>query len=145
MTLQQMLQWGAGWLKEREVPEADLNAWYLLADCFQMERSDYFLHQEEEADAGKEKKFRQMIEKRGQRIPLEYILGYTEFMGLKFEVDSHVLIPRQDTECLVEQVLPFCPGKRCWIFAPDPGVSGSAWQFLADPPQWCWQMSPGKR
>ena len=45
MTLQQMLQWGAGWLKEREVPEADLNAWYLLADCFQMERSDYFLHQ----------------------------------------------------------------------------------------------------
>ena len=105
MTLQQMLQWGAGWLKEREVPEADLNAWYLLADCFQMERSDYFLHQEEEADAGKEKKFRQMIEKRGQRIPLEYILGYTEFMGLKFEVDSHVLIPRQDTETLVEQVL----------------------------------------
>lgn len=86
MTLQQMLQWGAGWLKEREVPEADLNAWYLLADCFQMERSGYFLHQEEEADAGKEKKFRQMIEKRGQRIPLEYILGYTEFMGLKFEV-----------------------------------------------------------
>ena len=123
MTLQQMLQWGAGWLKEREVPEADLNAWYLFADCFQMERSGYFLHQEEEADAGKEKKFRQMIEKRGQRIPLEYILGYTEFMGLKFKVNSKVLIPRQDTETLVEEalktvkpgmkVLDMCTGSGC--------------------------------
>ena len=133
MTLQQMLQWGAGWLKEREVPEADLNAWYLLADCFQMERSGYFLHQEEEADAGKEKKFRQMIEKRGQRIPLEYILGYTEFMGLKFEVDSHVLIPRQDTECLVEQVLPFCPGKKVLDLCTGSGCIGISLAVLGGP------------
>ena len=133
MTFQQMLQWGAGWLKEREVPEADLNAWYLLADCFQMERSDYFLHQEEEADAGKEKKFRQMIEKRGQRIPLEYILGYTEFMGLKFEVDSHVLIPRQDTECLVEQVLPFCPGKKVLDLCTGSGCIGISLAVLGGP------------
>lgn len=133
MTLQQMLQWGAGWLKEREVPEADLNAWYLLADCFQMERSGYFLHQEEEVDAGKEKKFRQMIEKRGQRIPLEYILGYTEFMGLKFEVDSHVLIPRQDTECLVEQVLPFCPGKKVLDLCTGSGCIGISLAVLGGP------------
>ena len=133
MTLQQMLQWGAGWLKEREVPEADLNAWYLLADCFQMERSGYFLHQEEEADAGKEKKFRQMIEKRGQRIPLEYILGYTEFMGFKFEVDSHVLIPRQDTECLVEQVLPFCPGKKVLDLCTGSGCIGISLAVLGGP------------
>ena len=133
MTLQQMLQWGAGWLKEREVPEADLNAWYLFADCFQMERSGYFLHQEEEADAEKEKKFRQMIEKRGQRIPLEYILGYTEFMGLKFEVDSHVLIPRQDTECLVEQVLPFCPGKKVLDLCTGSGCIGISLAVLGRP------------
>lgn len=133
MTLQQILQWGAGWLKEREVPEADLNAWYLFSDCFEMERSSYFLHQEEEADAEKESKFRQMIEKRGQRIPLEYILGYTEFMGLRFEVDSHVLIPRQDTECLVEQVLPFCRGKKVLDLCTGSGCIGISLAVLGKP------------
>ena len=133
MTLQQILQWGAGWLKEREVPEADLNAWYLFSDCFEMERSSYFLHQEEEADAEKESKFRQMIEKRGRRIPLEYILGYTEFMGLRFEVDSHVLIPRQDTECLVEQVLPFCRGKKVLDLCTGSGCIGISLAVLGKP------------
>ena len=82
---------------------------------------------------GKKKKFRQMIEKRGQRIPLEYILGYTEFMGLKFEVDSHVLIPRQDTECLVEQVLPFCPGKKVLDLCTGSGCIGISLAVLGGP------------
>ena len=93
-----------------------------------------FLHQEEERRMpGKKKKFRQMIEKRGQRIPLEYILGYTEFMGLKFEVDSHVLIPRQDTECLVEQVLPFCPGKKVLDLCTGSGCIGISLAVLGGP------------
>ena len=49
--------------------------------------------------------YREMIEKRASRIPLQQILGSQEFMGLDFFVNEHVLIPRQDTETLVELVL----------------------------------------
>ena len=50
------------------------------------------------------------IELRSKRIPLQHILGYQEFMGLKFKVTPDVLIPRQDTETLVEAVLKEHPG-----------------------------------
>ena len=49
--------------------------------------------------------FRAMVERRGARIPLQHIIGEQEFMGLSFRVNEHVLIPRQDTETLVELVL----------------------------------------
>lgn len=52
-----------------------------------------------------------MILKRGERIPLQHLTGVTEFMGLSFHVNEHVLSPRQDTECLVEEVLKVSEGK----------------------------------
>ncbi|MCI9419716.1 MAG: peptide chain release factor N(5)-glutamine methyltransferase [Eubacterium sp.] len=114
MTLRSLLEWGEGRLVLSDVPEAQLCAWYLLQACFdeKLDRSRYFLRKEEEVCADTKKKFEAYIEKRSQRVPLEYITGYTEFMGLPFEVDEHVLIPRQDTETLVEIVYPLCGGKR---------------------------------
>ena len=117
MTLRQMLEQGRLELFLAEVPEPEENAWYLLQSCFSdkdfsYRRNDYFLHQEDEADESVQRRFFAAVKKRSQRIPLEYILGYTEFMGLVFEVDENVLIPRQDTELLVETVVPFCAGKR---------------------------------
>ena len=53
----------------------------------------------------KEKEFLALIEKRKEKMPIKYILGETEFMGLNFEVKEGVLIPRGDTEILVEEVL----------------------------------------
>ncbi len=117
MTLRQMLEQGRLELFRAEVPEPGENAWYLLQSCFSdkdfsYRRSDYFLHQEDEADDMVQNRFFEAVKKRSQRIPLEYILGYTEFMGLVFEVDENVLIPRQDTELLVETALPLCAEKR---------------------------------
>lgn len=117
MTLRQMLEQGRLELIQAGVPEPEENAWYLMQSCFSdkdfsYRRSDYFLHQEDEADETVQRRFFTAVQKRSQRIPLEYILGYTEFMGLVFEVDENVLIPRQDTELLVETAVPFCAGKR---------------------------------
>lgn len=117
MILEQLLARGVEELEQAGVPEAGLNAWYLLQACFtgsggSFERSDYFLRKEEEADRTIQDQYERMLSRRKKRIPLEYITGYTEFMGLSFLVNENVLVPRQDTETLVEYVYPFCEGKR---------------------------------
>ncbi len=114
MTFAELLQWGEGELMHSDVPDAKLCAWYLLEACFDggMDRSRFFLRREEECGPAVKEKYEAWIEKRRQRVPLEYITGYTEFMGLPFDVDERVLIPRQDTETLVEIAYPLCGGKR---------------------------------
>lgn len=106
MTYREILREGEAALKAAGVNESRLDAWYLFSHCFSMERAAYFL-KSEEAIVGQEAKvrFRYLIEKRKQRIPLQQILENQEFMGLSFFVNEHVLIPRQDTETLVESVL----------------------------------------
>lgn len=121
MTIEQMLRWGTGELAQAGVPEAELSAWYLLRACFEQRqcpdvrdfsRSDYFLRKEEKVSNGRQQQYCKWIERRKGREPLEYITGYTEFMGLSFFVNENVLIPRQDTETLVEEIYPLCAGKR---------------------------------
>ena len=108
MTWQELLNEGEKRLSKKDVPEAKLNAWYLFSDCFETSKSGFFLNQELETESEKTERFLALIAKRCERIPLEYLLGETEFMGLPFLVNENVLIPRQDTECLVEEVLKKC-------------------------------------
>lgn len=122
MTLRNLLKMGEEELAAADIPEAELNAWYLFAYCFALQRSDYFLQCDREAGEEEARAYRQLLERRKTRMPLEYITHETEFMGLPFYVDEHVLIPRQDTECLVEElltvtedrdVLDLCTGSGC--------------------------------
>lgn len=110
MTLQQTLKEGERKLEKEGVPEAGLNAWYLLSACFHLTKSQFFLRAEEVAEEDRSRQYRQWLEKRCRRIPLEYITGETEFMGLPFTVNEYVLIPRQDTECLAEEALHYTAG-----------------------------------
>lgn len=112
MTYADVLRMGEQQLAEADVQENVLNSWYLFSYCFGMRRDRYFLRQEEEAEPSLVERYRKLLEKRAARIPLEQITGETEFMGLPFYLDENVLIPRQDTECLVEEVLPHCRGKN---------------------------------
>ena len=116
MTLQDLYREGIRKLTENEVPEAELNAWYLLQSClseepFSYTRSRFFLEQMEQAAPETITLYMEKVSKREEHIPLEYILGYTEFMGLTFLVREGVLIPRQDTELLVERVLNYLKQK----------------------------------
>lgn len=100
----QILQEAEQRLQEAGIPEAKLDAWYLFEAQFHMRRADYLLRQQEMAPEVSSE-WQEKIRRRCERMPLQYILGNTEFMGLPFQVGPGVLIPRQDTETLVELVL----------------------------------------
>ena len=143
MTYRSMVTEGGRVLAAAGVPEAELDAWYLLEYLRKErgERSDrqwYLLNREDEARAEEEKAYQELIERRAKRIPLQQITGEQEFMGLSFRVNEHVLIPRQDTETLVEeamgkvksgdQVLDMCTGSGCILLSLlklVPGLTGT--------------------
>ena len=92
-------------LRRAGVPEADLDAWYLLEYVTGLGRASYLMEPDREMTGQQSLRYEECISKREQRVPLQHITGEQEFMGLTFRVDENVLIPRQDTEILVEQAL----------------------------------------
>ena len=105
MTYMEILRWGEEALSACGIAESRIDAWYLFSHCFGMEKGSYLLRMKETADSAGTEAYRELVRKRGERIPLQHLLGCQEFMGLEFLVNGHVLIPRQDTETLVEAVL----------------------------------------
>lgn len=127
MNYRTALKEGTEFLKAHEVLDAELDAWYLMEYCTGITRTQYFVRQTEEMTEAEEERYREVLRLRGQRIPLQHITGEQEFMGLVFSVNEHVLIPRQDTEVLVEEalrhikdgqkVLDMCTGSGCIIIS----------------------------
>ncbi len=108
MTCRELLREGEDTLLAAGVPDGELDAWYLFSGCFSMDRGRYLLCTETElsgAAAAAAREFRRLVRRRAERIPLQHLLKSQEFMGLSFFVNGHVLIPRQDTETLVETAL----------------------------------------
>lgn len=138
MTLREAWNLGKKSLTAAEVPDADLDAWYLLEWCTGVSRSHYLAYPDEIISHDQEEQYRASLVKRERRIPLQQITGEQEFMGLSFYVNEHVLIPRQDTEILVEetakflrhgmQFLDLCTGSGCILLSLlhlKPGVEGT--------------------
>lgn len=113
MTLEETLAYGRQQLQEAGIADAALDAWYLLEYIGKFDRSYYYLHGREEMEEEALQNYRVLVKKRAERVPLQYITGVQTFMGLEFKVNPYVLIPRQDTETLVEAALAVCrPGMR---------------------------------
>lgn len=92
-------------LEQAGIPEPDLDAWYLLEYVTGVSRASYYAAPEREMTRRQQTQYEDCLAKRSRRTPLQHITGEQEFMGLTFHVNEHVLIPRQDTETLVEQAL----------------------------------------
>ncbi len=105
MTYGEAYQMGYVQLENSEIKEAKLDARLLLEFICDTNRNDLLVHPEREITAEQEIKYFQCIERRATCEPLQYITGEQEFMGLTFLTDPSTLIPRQDTETLVEEVL----------------------------------------
>ena len=127
MTYREVLTRGEEELRQAGITEAKNDAWLLMEAVCKIDRSFYYMHMEEDISEDLLKEYELSVNKRKEHIPLQYIVGETEFMGLKFKVNSHVLIPRQDTETLVEEALKFarpqmkildmCTGSGCIIIS----------------------------
>lgn len=119
--------YGVRRLEEAGISEAKLDARLLLEYVCGTDRNTLLAHPELLVEEEQEKNYVNCIKSRAERIPLQHITGVQEFMGLEFYVNQNVLIPRQDTEILVEEVMPHvhdgmsildvCTGSGCILIS----------------------------
>ena len=105
MTYQECYEQGCRTLQAAGIEEAALDARLLLEAVCGTDRNDLLVHGEQPVAPEAEEKYLNWIRQRAEHIPLQQLTGEQGFMGLTFSVNEHVLIPRQDTEILVEEVL----------------------------------------
>lgn len=105
MQYQEIYRRGAAALEKAGIEEAALDAELLLEAVCGTDKTTLYAHGERELTGAEEAQYLEKIGAREKRIPLQHILGKTEFMGLTFLVNKNVLCPRPDTEVLVEEVL----------------------------------------
>ncbi|MGN0415793.1 MAG: peptide chain release factor N(5)-glutamine methyltransferase [Agathobacter sp.] len=127
MTYREAMVLGEKTLNEAGIADAKNDAWLLLAMACRMDHTFYYMHIDEEMPEDAQHEFDGLIRKRSERVPLQYITGEQEFMGLTFHVNSSVLIPRQDTETLVEEalklvqpgmkIMDMCTGSGCVLIS----------------------------
>lgn len=111
-TTLKVLEWTKEFLSSRGVENARLEAEWLLCAATGLDRVGLYLNFEKPLNDEELATYRAMVTRRGRREPLQHILGTQEFCGLEFEVTPDVLIPRYDTETLVNEALARMPGAR---------------------------------
>ena len=127
MQYQELYRMGKDRLMEAKIPEAELDARLLLEEVCGTDRNDLLVHGDKEVPPEQCDRYVEYIQRRQKREPLQQITGYQEFMGLRFKVTPDVLIPRQDTEILVEEVMRYlhdgmhildmCTGSGCILLS----------------------------
>jgi len=104
-TLLRLLRWTTDYFAEKGIDNPRLDAELLLAHVLELDRVGIYLNFERPLNADELDAIRPLVKRRGQREPLQYLIGQTEFWSLSFEVTPAVLIPRGDSEILVEEAL----------------------------------------
>lgn len=104
-TILKVLQWTMGYFQRRGIEQPRASAEVLLAQALGMERIDLYLHYDKPLNAPELARCREFIRRRAAYEPTQYITGVQEFWSLEFEVNPSVLIPRPETELLVEKTL----------------------------------------
>ena len=127
MKYRELLKEGMEELKKAGITDAQIDAEYLLEYVSGMNRASYLMCMMEQAPEDVIERYREFIKMRAAHEPLQYITGEQEFMGLSFAVSPEVLIPRQDTESLVEEtlsvlkdgdlILDMCTGSGCILIS----------------------------
>ncbi|HQF42124.1 MAG TPA: peptide chain release factor N(5)-glutamine methyltransferase [Ignavibacteriaceae bacterium] len=105
MTVLESIKLSTTFLEKKGVESPRANAELLLAEVLNCKRLELYLSFDKPLKENEINDYREFLRKRGMRIPLQYILGYVDFYGYKFFVDENVLIPRPETELLVEQII----------------------------------------
>jgi release factor glutamine methyltransferase len=101
-TIRSLITWTTQWLCRHGIASPRLDAELMLSHALHCQRLDLYLYPDKPVTEAERVVFRSFIKRRANREPVAYILGYKEFWGRTFEVDSRVLIPRPETETLIE-------------------------------------------
>lgn len=127
MKYKELYLYGVKQLENAGIAEAALDARLLLEYVCQTDRNDMILYPDREVDKTQNESYVNSIKTRSKRIPLQHIIGKQNFMGIDFYVNECVLIPRQDTEILVEEtmqylhdgmhILDICTGSGCILIS----------------------------
>lgn len=104
-TVLSMLEWGTDFFSKKGIPDPRLSIEWLLADTLDVKRLDLYLKFDRPLSPKELDYIRPLVKRRAAHEPLQYIIGFTEFMNARIEVTPDVLIPRIETEQLVEIVL----------------------------------------
>ena len=123
MTLEEVYKYGTSRLEEAGVEYPSVDAFYLLEYAAKIDQTKYLYYKDHEISEDNFNQYKGLIDRRAQRIPYQYITGSADFMGLVYEVNEDVLIPRLDTEILGDEarkilgfeadVLDMCTGSGC--------------------------------
>ena len=123
LSFHEVFRMGEEYLNFCGITDASVDAWLLLEHVTGISRTRFLLERTREMPEESRMLYGRLLEKRGKHIPLQHLTGIQEFMGLEFQVNEHVLIPRQDTEILVEEamkqirpgmrILDLCTGSGC--------------------------------
>ena len=121
-TMLKLLNWTTGYFQHAGIDSPRLNAELLLAKVAGLPRIMLYANFDREVGPGEREQYRQLVRQRAQRCPLQYLLGHWEFYGRQFEVSPAVMIPRQDTELVVDKCLEKIPGDGSGLRAADIGT-----------------------
>lgn len=108
-TILELLKWTTDFFKSRDIPSARTDAEVLLASALGMARIDLYVRYDQPLTEAELSQYKSMIKRRIRREPVAYIVGMKEFWSLNLRVCGAVLIPRPETECLVEKALELLP------------------------------------
>ena len=127
MTLRDLLTEGEHALQSAGIEDWKMDAWYLMEETLQVTRTRYLMDSGRAVSEEEKTRYLEQIDKRAAHIPLQHLTGHQEFMGLDFRVSEDVLVPRQDTEILVEEALKYvhsgmklldmCTGSGCILLS----------------------------
>ncbi|MGM0366161.1 MAG: peptide chain release factor N(5)-glutamine methyltransferase [Actinomycetota bacterium] len=108
--VKKLLEWGIDYFTRKDIPEPRLSAELLLSSVLNFSRVKLYLNYNYEPSQAELDRFKQLIYKRLEHMPIQYILGQAFFRKVKLHVDKNVLIPRPETELLVEEALEIAKG-----------------------------------
>ena len=112
----EMIRWGTGYLEQKGFDEARLSIELLLSETLGVKRFDLYVRHDQPLSKSELEKFKGLLKRRLNREPIQYILGKVNFYSIEMKIDRRALIPRPETETLVEAVVEYCkrrtPGEK---------------------------------
>ncbi|MDZ7837003.1 MAG: HemK family protein methyltransferase [Actinomycetota bacterium] len=111
-TVKKLLEWGIEYFSQKQVSQPRLSAELLLSSVLNLSRMKLYLNYDYQPSEPELKQFKKLILKRLDHVPIQYILGQAHFRNISLKVNSQVLIPRPETELLVDKALEIIAGLK---------------------------------